>query len=426
MRKQKLKPFSVAHLNAWRMHKQWLDRPFKGRSPLDLIRSVGWIYSPGCATPYLSLWARMASFRASTLNKIVFKEQKLIEMETLRGNTMLVPAEQAGVALRVRTRTFTELAEQAEGMLPLTRREMDRLKSAVRAALESTAKNEDEILNAVPSGLVREFPSTLRRIGMTGSLRLAINLLKEEGRIVKVRTGKRLDTSEHSFALLSDLLPQVDAFELKPELANTELATLYFGAEGPARIKDFAWWSGLHVTEAMRAAEAIQPRLQTVSIAGNKDEFLMPESDLKELAEFKPTPSAVNFIPFRDVFLKGQREIAARFMPPQHSDKPFTRMRGRILSDPLATILCDGEVVGIWEWASARKGKLDFVLFDDTLPASVLTRIKKRATKLGSFIRDELGGIRAPSNGLAPRVSTGIRDLKESWEQPHALNAGSV
>src|SRR6478609_5712744 len=82
------KPASVDQINAWRMHRQYLDKPYPGKSILDLVKSVGWLYSPGCSTPYLALWARMSSFKSQDLNKLVFEDQKLVQLETLRGCTM--------------------------------------------------------------------------------------------------------------------------------------------------------------------------------------------------------------------------------------------------------------------------------------------------------------------------------------------------
>src|SRR5437867_11881985 len=106
------KPFPLQQMNAWRMHRQFLDRPFPSKDILDLIKSIGWLYSPGCSTPYLALWARMQSFKAEDLNRLVFDERKLVQLETLRGCTMLVPREQAAVALRIRTRNMTECSKQ--------------------------------------------------------------------------------------------------------------------------------------------------------------------------------------------------------------------------------------------------------------------------------------------------------------------------
>ena len=165
-----------------------------------------------------------------------------------------------------------------------------------------------------PRNLVHAFPTNLKRIGLTGSLWLAIHLLKEEGRIVKLQAKKRLDTTDYSFALVSNVLPEIDPYYLKPEHANVELAALYFRSEGPARVRDFAWWAGINVTEAIRAANDVRPSLTRIDVANSNDEFLMSETELEEFTDFEPkTAPAINFIPYRDVYLKGQREVVNRF-----------------------------------------------------------------------------------------------------------------
>src|SRR5437868_5006918 len=91
------KPASIHQINSWRMHRQYLDRPFPSKDILELVQSVGWLYSPGCSTPYLACWARMGSFKAEDLNRAVFDDRRLVQLETLRGCTMLVPRTQAEV-----------------------------------------------------------------------------------------------------------------------------------------------------------------------------------------------------------------------------------------------------------------------------------------------------------------------------------------
>src|SRR5262245_8205538 len=125
------KPVPFHHLNSWRMHRQFLDHPYPSKNLTDFMRSIAWIYSPGCSAPYLSLWARRASFKAGDLDKLAFDDHKLIQLETLRGCTMLVPRDQAAIALRIRTRTFTELSKQARQHMPLSDTEMERLKTVI-------------------------------------------------------------------------------------------------------------------------------------------------------------------------------------------------------------------------------------------------------------------------------------------------------
>jgi hypothetical protein len=408
------KPVPLAHLNSWRMHRQFLDHPVSSKNLLDLVKSIGWVYSPGCSTPYLALWARTSSFKADDLNRLVFDDRKLVQLETLRGTTMLVPREQASVALRIRTRTFTELSKQTRQQMPMTEADMDRLKSSILKALQTGPKTAEQLLNAVPANLVREFGPELKRIGLTGSLSLTINLLREEGKVLKLQGKKRLDSTEYSFVLTSNMLPEADPFSLRMEAACIQLAAQYFKAESPARVKDFAWWAGINVTDAMRGAAELKPKLVPIFVEGTKDEFLISEAELDEFYAFTPAESAVNFIPYRDTYLKGQREVVDRFVPNQHADKPFSRWKGKLINDPLATIITDGRVVGVWEW-NDEDDEVDILLFDSTIPKSVEKAIHKRAGELANFIRGHLGEVRLQGSDYGPHQMTGIHDLKAFW-----------
>ena len=396
------------------MHRQFLEHPFTSKSLLDLIKSVGWIYSPGCSTPYLSLWARMVSFKAEDLHKLVFDEHKVIQVETLRGCTMLVPRDQADVALRIRTRTFTELSKQARQQMPITDAEMEKLKAAILKTLQSGAKTAEQIQQAVPPNLSRDFGAELKRIGLTNSLSLAINLLKEEGKLLKQQSKKRLDSMDYSFVLASSVLPEADPQNLRLEVACAQLAEQYFKAEAPARVKDFAWWAGINVTDAIRGAGEVKPKLVPIPVEGTTDEFLMNESELDEFFAFEPQEFAISFIPYRDTYLKGQREIVNRFVSFEHADKPFSRWKGKLINDPLATIILNGRVVGVWEW-SDDEDDVDLLLFDSNIPKPTERVIHKRAADLANFIRSTLGEVRLQGLDYGPHQMTGIHDLKAFW-----------
>jgi Winged helix DNA-binding domain len=408
------KPVSIEHLNAWRMHRQFLDHLYPSKNILDLIRSIGWIYSPGCSTPYLTLWARTPAIKTEDLNKLVFDDHKLIQLETLRGCTMLVPRDQANVALRIRTRTFTELSKQARQQMPVNEADMEKLKSAILKALHSSAKDSEHLQQAVPASLIKDFGPDLKRIGLTSSLALAINLLREEGKVLKQQSKKRLDSTEYAFALTSNVLPEADPFNLRMEEACTQLATQYFRAEAPARVKDFAWWAGINVTDAIKGAAEVKPLLVPIPVEGTKDEFLISEADVDAFVGFKPTEAAINFIPYRDTYLKGQREVVDRFVPAEHGDKPFSRWKGKLINDPLATIILDGRVIGVWEWNEDEE-EVDSLLFDPSISKHVDRAIHKRAGELAQFIRVNLGEVRLQGSDYGPHQMTGIHDLKAFW-----------
>ncbi|PYR84550.1 MAG: hypothetical protein DMG19_16550 [Acidobacteria bacterium] len=407
------KPVPISHLNAWRMQRQFLDRPFGSKNIVDLIKSTGWIYSPGCSTPYLSLWARMSPFKAEDLNRLVFDDHKLLQLETLRGCTMLVPRDQANIALRIRTRTFTELSKQARQQMPITDAEMEKLKGAILKSLHSGPKTSEQLQQMLPPDSIRDFGADLKRIGLTNSLSLGINLLKEEGKVLKQQSKRRLDIMDYSFVLTSSILPEADPFSLRLEEACAQLANQYFKAEAPARAKDFAWWAGINVTDAIRGGGEIKPKLVPVSVEGSADEFLIGESELDDFFAFEPQDFVINFIPYRDTYLKGQREILNRFISSEHADKPFSRWKGKLINDPLATIIVNGCVVGVWEW-NEDGDDIDLLLFD-SIPKSAERAIHKRASELAGLIRSNLGEVRLQGVDYGPHQTTGIHDLKAFW-----------
>ena len=298
--------------------------------------------------------------------------------------------------------------------MPLSDPDMEKLKTAILNSLHSAPKTAEQLQRAIPANLVKDFGADLKRIGLTNSLALGINLLKEEGKVLKQQCKKRLDSTEYAFVLTSSLLPDSDPFNLRMEEACAQLAAQYFRAEAPARVKDFAWWAGINVTDAIKGASEVKPKLVAVAVEGTKDEFLISESDVDAFMSFKVPEGAVNFIPYRDTYLKGQREVVNRFVPAEHADKPFSRWKGKLINDPLATIIYDGRVIGVWEWNDGEE-EVDLLLFESSIPKSVDRVIHKRAAELANFIRASLGEVRLQGSHYGPHQMTGIHDLKAFW-----------
>ena len=70
---------------------------------------------------------------------------------------------------------------------------------------------------------------------------------------------------QFTYALMDERVPKTKPLERDQALA--ELATRYFTSHGPATARDFAWWSGLTIKDAQRAAESATS-LEFSSIGG--------------------------------------------------------------------------------------------------------------------------------------------------------------
>ena len=155
---------------------------------------------------------------------------------------------------------------------------------------------------------------------------------------------------------------------------------------------------------ALEVFEEVAASLEPVTVDHCKDEFLLSGSEFEEFADFSPDNSTVNLIPYRDIYLKGQGEVVDRFVSPDHSDKPFARWRGKLMNDPIATVIRNGQVVGVWEWDSSARGTLNFELFEKGIAKTDLNRISKRAAELARFIRKNLNGGRLQRPHRGPTI----------------------
>jgi hypothetical protein len=155
-----------------------------------------------------------------------------------------------------------------------------------------------------------------------------------------------------------------------------------------------------------------ETKLVSIAIEDTKDEYFISEAGLEDLHSFTPDESAINFIPYRDTFLKGQREIVDRFLGMEHGDKPFSRWKGKLINDPLATIIHNGRVVGVGNGTFQKGRRRDPV----RCPAkSVEKTIASGLMDLAGFIRGNLGEIRLQGLDYGPHQMTCIHDLKAFW-----------
>jgi hypothetical protein len=89
-----------------------------------------------------------------------------------------------------------------------------------------------------------------------------IRHLAQEGLIcVTPRRGK-----QQTFSLFSEWVPP--GRDLTGDAALAELAERYFRSHGPATVHDFAWWTGLTVTEARRGLEQVQDGFEHSTVLG--------------------------------------------------------------------------------------------------------------------------------------------------------------
>lgn len=136
-----------------------------------------------------------------------------------------------------------------------------------------------------------------------------------------------------------------------PELTKEEslgrLADRYFRSHSPATAEDFAWWSGLPVTEVREA----------ISLLGSA---LIKDGDLLIHTSCRDTSAAdiLHLLPAYDEYLIGYKDRTG-VLALEHHAKAFNRFG---IFQPV--VLHNGRIMGNWSLRSGRSAKVGISCFE--------------------------------------------------------------
>ncbi len=145
--------------------------------------------------------------------------------------------------------------------------------------------------------------------------------------------GPREGTST-TFVLLEEWIPPARMPERDEAIAG--LALKYFTSHGPATIADFAWWSGLTLTEARQALEHIERKLVGENIHGTRY-WLSDEYDHRQQSDRQ-----AHLLPAFDEFLVAYKDRSAAI-----KTERVKRMHpgGGIIH---STVVIGNQILGTW------------------------------------------------------------------------------
>jgi len=139
-----------------------------------------------------------------------------------------------------------------------------------------------------------------------------------------------------TFTLLEEWAPRDRILDRDAALA--ELTSRYFVGHGPATLQDFAWWSGLKVSDAKAGLAMAKSRLESLKV-NDHVYWLSPEtSSLSKAAR------TVYLLPGFDEYLLGYRDRSAS-LNPADAQKVQAGSNGIFLG----TMVVNGRVIGTWK-----------------------------------------------------------------------------
>ena len=208
----------------------------------------------------------------------------------------------------------------------------------------------------------------LRTAGVSPAGQRGIHILQRLAQEGILCFGPRRD-KQQTFVLLEEWIAPARPRPREEALAH--LALRFFNSHGPATVKDFAWWSGLSLTDAGSSLEASASRLKRDSADGR--DYWGPDG---VPTSTRQSPAAVLLPPFDELLVAYKDRSAA--VDPSHLKHLHS------LLSP--TIAVKGRIVGTWTRTQVREGVLIISRFFARPGTGELRAIEAAVHRYGTYL----------------------------------------
>lgn len=324
----------------------------------DLIHWMGAVQAQDYASSFWAIGLRIPNITEEKINDAI-KKKEIVRTWPMRGTLHFVAAEDVRWMLTLLT---PRVLARAAGVYRLAGLNEAIFKKSRKVLIKVLETNQQLTRKDLYEQLEKAKIATDRQRGLH-----ILGYWAQQGLIcLGPHQGK-----QPSFVLLDEWLPKTK--ELKKDEALAELANRYFNSHGPATIQDFAWWSGLTLTDAKKGLEDIKQDLQMTTI--DQQDYWMHKDNLVE-----KVPSSLHLLPSFDEYLVAYKNRSAAF---DQKFLPQIVSSGNGIFNPV--ILINGRVAGTWKRNSIKdKMQIEvkpFTSFNKSHEAA----LKKVAQQYGRF-----------------------------------------
>lgn len=204
---------------------------------------------------------------------------------------------------------------------------------------------------------------------LTNENRLSHLLIRAE--LEGIACSGKSQKDKRTYALLEKRVPRPPTID--KHKASAILATRYFTSHGPATLQDFAWWSGLTLTDAKHGLEESQSKLVSEKIKGDEYWF---DRKLKLTASKN---ESIHFLPAYDEFIISYTDRSASLIE-EHRKKVLSNNG---IFNPV--IIIDGQAAGTWK----RTFTKDEIIVEPCLfhqhNRSIAGKLEKALSRIGDF-----------------------------------------
>ena len=328
----------------WRTHRHGLAGP-----SLDLDRlarrHVG-LHAARQLTPWMTLHSRLPGAPAVELRRAL-RERELLRVRCMRRTLHLLPVDLAAIVHTATRRQRLSPCALARRRLGLTGSRGQVLEATVRTALDGGPLAYETLLKVTAARA-----AAYGRALANDRARQTIKTMWEDGELLLGDDSPSLHHEHRTFELTERALGS-GALDHDSDTAITALLEHYLRAYGPVAPRDFAWWSGIALSEARVAWEALADRLVRVTVDGVDGDLVAIGSTVADLLDgdwpARPVPP-VRVLAYEDPSLKGYFATRGRYV-----DDAVRNCLFNTIGEARASVLLNGRVGAVWHWNRARQ-----------------------------------------------------------------------
>lgn len=328
--------------------------------PEEVVRRLGAVQ----AQDYMqAVWAVGLRTPAASLAEIerAIAERKIVLTWTLRGTLHFVPPEDVKWLLQLCAPRLLKQAARRLAQLELDEKVLKRSGEIICHAL-----NDRERITRP------DLLKLLEEEGIQTTGQRGYHILWHNAYNGLICFGP-LQGKQQTFVLLDEWIEH--SRELSYEKAPAELALRYFTAHGPATVQDFAWWTGLTLTEARSGLDAVKERLVCERIEGS--DYWMPDTPAGLMNE----SSGVHLLAGFDEYILGYKDRSA-VLEPETAPQIVPGNNGIFLP----TIAAGGHILGTWKRSIKSKG-VELIFFPfEPMDAGMETGLMQAAERYAAFL----------------------------------------
>lgn len=308
-----------------------------GSYPEDILKRLGAMQAQDYPAALWAIGLRCKPLTRSDVEAAVV-ERKIARTWLMRGTLHFAPASDMAWMLKLFSPRLIRTAEARDRHLGLSDGTVKKTRSLFRRALGGgKSLTRSEMYQVMEKG------------GVPSSGNLGYHMLYRAAWDGLICFGPH-SGKEPTFVLAEGWLPRQPP--LSREEALGEIVARYFTGHGPATIRDFAWWSGLTVSDAKLGMERAAQMLKEEVVDGAV--YYMPKRGTWKSVSGR----SVHLLPAFDEYLLGYADRTA-VMGSGGTKERARRATATVVHSNgvfLPILVVEGTVAGVWKRSSTRAG----------------------------------------------------------------------